>query len=101
MKSHSKDSLREELSDLSERLTRKGTYEVCKICWRERIFNYVLIGSYVVFGLLFIVCIIGVVYDKLSINSITIIDFPALQIRGISDDISRGQAPTIENLSTW
>ncbi|MCK5298082.1 MAG: hypothetical protein KAJ76_04185, partial [Candidatus Heimdallarchaeota archaeon] len=40
-----------ELSNLSERLTRKGTYEVCKICWRERIFNYVLIGSYVVFGL--------------------------------------------------
>jgi hypothetical protein len=68
----SEDDL-EELSDLSERLTRKGTYEVCKICWRERIFNYVLIGSYVVFGLLFIVCIIGVVFDKLSINICLII----------------------------
>ena len=39
--------------------------------------------------------------NKLSINSIKIIDFPALQIRGVSDDISRGQAPTIENLKKF
>lgn len=69
----SSEEAHEKLSDLSERLTRKGAYEVCKICWRERIFNYVLIGSYVVFGLLFIVCIMGVVFDKLSINFCLII----------------------------
>ena len=39
--------------------------------------------------------------DKLSINNIKIIDFPALEIRGISDDISRGQAPKIENLKKF
>ncbi|MHA2009094.1 MAG: family 20 glycosylhydrolase [Promethearchaeota archaeon] len=40
-------------------------------------------------------------HDKLSINELKIIDFPALQIRGISDDISRGQAPTIQNLKKF
>ncbi|MFX1240487.1 MAG: family 20 glycosylhydrolase [Promethearchaeota archaeon] len=39
--------------------------------------------------------------DKLSINNLRILDFPSLQIRGISDDISRGQAPTIENLKKF
>ncbi|MHA1992288.1 MAG: family 20 glycosylhydrolase [Candidatus Hodarchaeales archaeon] len=39
--------------------------------------------------------------DKRSINRITLIDFPALQIRGVSDDISRGQAPNIENLKKF
>ncbi len=39
--------------------------------------------------------------DKLSLNELRIIDFPALQIRGVSDDISRGQAPTIENLKKF
>ncbi len=39
--------------------------------------------------------------NKLSINEISIIDYPALKIRGISDDISRGQAPTIENLKKF
>ncbi|MBY8983869.1 MAG: family 20 glycosylhydrolase [Candidatus Lokiarchaeota archaeon] len=39
--------------------------------------------------------------DKLSINNIKILDFPALQIRGVSDDISRGQAPKIENLKKF
>ncbi|MBK5112014.1 MAG: hypothetical protein KGD59_03870 [Candidatus Heimdallarchaeota archaeon] len=63
----------EGLSDLSESLTRKGKYEVCKICWRENIFNYILIGSYILFGLLFIVGIIGVAYDQLSLNICLII----------------------------
>jgi len=58
---------------LSERLTRKEGYEVCKICWRENVLNYVLIGSYILFGLLFIVCIIGVAFDKLSLNICLII----------------------------
>ena len=39
--------------------------------------------------------------DKLSITDIKILDFPALQIRGVSDDISRGQAPNIENLKKF
>ncbi|MFW9941253.1 MAG: family 20 glycosylhydrolase, partial [Candidatus Thorarchaeota archaeon] len=39
--------------------------------------------------------------DKLSINEISILDFPALRIRGISDDISRGQAATVENLKKF
>ncbi|MFX0004174.1 MAG: family 20 glycosylhydrolase, partial [Candidatus Hermodarchaeota archaeon] len=39
--------------------------------------------------------------DRLSINNMIILDFPALQIRGISDNISRGQAPTIKNLKKF
>jgi len=39
--------------------------------------------------------------DKFSINNIKILDFPALQIRGVSDDISRGQTPKIENLKKF
>ncbi|MFX1526986.1 MAG: family 20 glycosylhydrolase [Promethearchaeota archaeon] len=39
--------------------------------------------------------------DKWSLNDILIIDFPLLEIRGVSDDISRGQAATIENLKKF
>ncbi|MFX1365743.1 MAG: family 20 glycosylhydrolase [Promethearchaeota archaeon] len=39
--------------------------------------------------------------NKLSIFEINIIDFPLLKIRGISDDISRGQSPTIDNLKKF
>ncbi|MFX1597046.1 MAG: glycoside hydrolase family 20 zincin-like fold domain-containing protein, partial [Promethearchaeota archaeon] len=39
--------------------------------------------------------------DRLSINEMRILDFPALQIRGVSDNISRGQAPTIKNLKKF
>ena len=39
--------------------------------------------------------------DNLSINDIKILDFPSLQIRGVSDDISRGQVPKIENLKKF
>ena len=39
--------------------------------------------------------------NKLSLSELKVIDFPALEIRGISDDISRGQAPTIKNLKKF
>ncbi|MFW9899093.1 MAG: family 20 glycosylhydrolase [Candidatus Thorarchaeota archaeon] len=39
--------------------------------------------------------------DKLSLNNLGILDFPSLQIRGISDDISKGQSPKIENLKKF
>lgn len=39
--------------------------------------------------------------NKWAINEVLIIDFPLLEIRGISDDISRGQAATIRNLKKF
>lgn len=39
--------------------------------------------------------------DKLSVGEIGIIDYPALEIRGVSDDISRGQSPTVDNLKRF
>ncbi|MHA1912852.1 MAG: family 20 glycosylhydrolase [Promethearchaeota archaeon] len=39
--------------------------------------------------------------DKLSVPNLVLLDFPALELRGVSDDISRGQAPTIENLKKF
>ena len=39
--------------------------------------------------------------NKLSLNEIIILDYPLLKIRGVSDDISRGQAPTIGNLKKF
>ena len=38
---------------------------------------------------------------KLSFTPVTIIDYPDLLIRGVSDDISRGQAPKISNLKKF
>ena len=40
-------------------------------------------------------------HDQLISNNLIIIDYPLLKIRGISDDISRGQAPTLENLKKF
>ncbi|MFX1390710.1 MAG: family 20 glycosylhydrolase [Promethearchaeota archaeon] len=39
--------------------------------------------------------------DKLTIENLRIFDFPSLKIRGISDDISKGQAPKVENLKKF
>ncbi len=39
--------------------------------------------------------------NKLSLSELRIIDFPALEIRGVSDDIARGQAPTIKSLKKF
>ncbi len=38
---------------------------------------------------------------KKLISQVAIIDYPLLRIRGVSDDISRGQAATIENLKKF
>ncbi len=40
-------------------------------------------------------------FDKLSFNKVKVLDFPALKIRGVSDDISRGQAATLDNLKKF
>lgn len=39
--------------------------------------------------------------DRLILPECYIVDYPSLLIRGISDDISRGQAPTVENLKRF
>ncbi|MFX1451512.1 MAG: family 20 glycosylhydrolase [Promethearchaeota archaeon] len=39
--------------------------------------------------------------NRLSLNKIRLVDYPLLKIRGISDDISRGQAATVENLKKF
>ena len=39
--------------------------------------------------------------NKELLPQIAIIDFPLLEIRGVSDDISRGQAATVENLKKF
>ncbi|MFX0000198.1 MAG: family 20 glycosylhydrolase [Candidatus Hermodarchaeota archaeon] len=39
--------------------------------------------------------------NRLCLNKLSVLDYPLLKIRGISDDISRGQAPTIENLKKF
>lgn len=38
---------------------------------------------------------------KKLISQVAIIDYPLLRIRGVSDDISRGQAATVENLKKF
>ncbi|MFW9901041.1 MAG: family 20 glycosylhydrolase [Candidatus Thorarchaeota archaeon] len=39
--------------------------------------------------------------NKLSLSEVKIIDYPTLKIRGVSDDVSRGQSPTIKNLKKF
>jgi len=53
------------------------------------------------YGLQTIIQILNSNDNKLSINNIAILDFPSLSIRGVSDDISRGQAPTLNNLKKF
>lgn len=53
------------------------------------------------YGVQTLIQILNSAKDKLSLNNLKLLDFPALQIRGVSDDISRGQAPTIENLKKF
>ncbi|MFX0029896.1 MAG: family 20 glycosylhydrolase [Candidatus Hermodarchaeota archaeon] len=53
------------------------------------------------YGIQTLIQILNSSQEKLSLNNIQLLDFPALEIRGISDDISRGQAATIENLKKF
>ncbi|MFX1410023.1 MAG: family 20 glycosylhydrolase [Promethearchaeota archaeon] len=53
------------------------------------------------YGIQTLIQLLNTSKDKLTLNKIRILDFPVLQIRGISDDISRGQAPTIKNLKKF
>ena len=53
------------------------------------------------YGIQTLLQIINSSYDKLSIKKVRIIDFPALKIRGVSDDISRGQAATLDSLKKF
>ncbi len=53
------------------------------------------------YGIQTLIQIINSSQDKLSLNELRIMDSPLLTIRGVSDDISRGQAPTIDNLKKF
>jgi len=53
------------------------------------------------YGIQTLIQILNSAADKLSLNNFQLLDFPALKIRGISDDVSRGQAPTVENLKKF
>ncbi len=58
-----------------------------------------ILGVY--YGVQTLIQLLNSSQEKLSINELIILDFPALEIRGVSDDVSRGQAPTIENLKKF
>ncbi|MFX1502286.1 MAG: family 20 glycosylhydrolase [Promethearchaeota archaeon] len=53
------------------------------------------------YGIQTLIQILNSSQNKLSVSEIILIDFPALKIRGISDNISRGQSPTIDNLKKF
>ncbi|MFX0177783.1 MAG: family 20 glycosylhydrolase, partial [Candidatus Hodarchaeota archaeon] len=53
------------------------------------------------YGIQTLIQMINSTPNKKSVNQVVIIDFPLLEIRGISDDISRGQAATIQNLKKF
>jgi len=53
------------------------------------------------YGLQTFIQILNCGENKLFFPECYVIDYPLLLIRGISDDISRGQAPTVENLKKF
>ncbi|MFW9936740.1 MAG: family 20 glycosylhydrolase [Candidatus Thorarchaeota archaeon] len=53
------------------------------------------------YGIQTLIQMINSTPNKRSLNQVVIIDFPLLNIRGVSDDISRGQAATINNLKKF
>jgi len=53
------------------------------------------------YGVQTVIQLINSTPNKKSVNKVAIIDYPLLEIRGVSDDISRGQVATIENLKKF
>jgi len=53
------------------------------------------------YGIQTIIQLLNSTNSKNLLRQVAIIDYPRLQIRGVSDDISRGQAATIENLKKF
>ena len=53
------------------------------------------------YGLQTILQIFNSHHYKLSFTPVTILDYPDMLIRGVSDDISRGQAPKVSNLKKF
>ncbi|MHA1670652.1 MAG: family 20 glycosylhydrolase [Promethearchaeota archaeon] len=53
------------------------------------------------YGIQTLIQILDSCHHRLITKQFIITDYPLLQIRGISDDISRGQAPTIPNLKKF
>ena len=53
------------------------------------------------YGIQTIIQLLNSTNSKNLLRQVAIIDYPRLEIRGVSDDISRGQAATIENLKKF
>ena len=53
------------------------------------------------YGIQTLIQLINLTSIKKLISQVAIIDYPLLRIRGVSDDISRGQAATVENLKKF
>ncbi|MFW9879078.1 MAG: family 20 glycosylhydrolase, partial [Candidatus Thorarchaeota archaeon] len=71
------------------------------ICIESKILIEAISTQGIFYGVQSLIQLLNSSQDKLSINKIRMLDFPALRIRGVSDDISRGQAPTIDNLKKF
>ncbi|MBY8986791.1 MAG: family 20 glycosylhydrolase [Candidatus Lokiarchaeota archaeon] len=53
------------------------------------------------YGIQTIIQLLNSTNTKILLRQVAIIDYPRLKIRGVSDDISRGQAATVENLKKF
>ncbi|GAJ06480.1 unnamed protein product, partial [marine sediment metagenome] len=53
------------------------------------------------YGIQTIIQLLNTSDSKIALRQVAIIDYPKLKIRGISDDISRGQAATVDNLKKF
>ena len=53
------------------------------------------------YGIQTIIQLLNSTNSKNLLRQVAIIDYPRLKIRGVSDDISRGQAATVENLKKF
>ena len=53
------------------------------------------------YGIQTLIQLLNATNSKNALRQVAIIDYPKLKIRGVSDDISRGQAATVENLKKF